>query len=115
MKGLEIGVAMAVAGLILAAEHYIPWEEAIRVKVHVTARYVMGLMGLLVPLTVLFAVWGSWGECLAMWLVAVFGGLTVMGAHAFDHWLRLRIRLHAAEMENNLLRPDREIEHEVDR
>jgi hypothetical protein len=103
---MEIAITVVLAALILMVEHYLPWEQALQMKAHLIVKYVIGTMGLIIPLTVLYLCWGREREALALWLVTAGGGLAVMAAHWLDHWLSIRSRMHAAEREAQLLRPE---------
>lgn len=97
----QIAITALIAALILLVEHYAPLRPS-----QTLLRYILGLLGLIVPLSVLLAGWGQWLPLAALWSVVISGGLAVMLAYLVDHYLMLRRRAHVAEMEAQLLRPE---------
>jgi len=102
---IQIAVTVLVAMLLLAVEHYWPWTGVFQRRLHPTANYVLGTLALNVPLTVLFIVWGEWAVVIALWLVVVCGGATVIGSYWVDGWIAMRERTQIAEREARVLRP----------
>jgi hypothetical protein len=106
MTGLEIGVTAAVSALVLLVEHWWPAEKMLGKRMHQCANYVQGVLALVIPLSVLFWMWGDYQAILAVWAVVVSGGLATIGAYAVDGWIVMRCRAQIAEDEAQLLRPD---------
>lgn len=114
---MEISMMVVVAvftATILIGQHYFPWRRLLGKDLPRVAAYVMGVLAMLVPLTLLFLVWGwmqgaqalhlyGWAVA-AMWLVAVSGGAAVMACYLVDGWLDLRSQAKAARREGAKLR-----------
>jgi hypothetical protein len=81
---ISILVTALVAALLELVMHWFPWRLMLRRDLHRTAAYVLGTLGIAVPLTALFAYWGQWVELLALWAVVVAAGVSVLVAYAFD-------------------------------
>jgi hypothetical protein len=50
------------------------------------ACYVLGLLTMMVPTSVLFVLWGEWMSIVVVWVVIAAGGLSVMAAYLIDAW-----------------------------
>lgn len=91
---MQIALAALVAALILLVEHWFPWQLAIRRKLPNLIAYVLGLSGLLAPLTVLFNYWiydppeFTYAHIVALWVISSAGGLAVSLAHLIDWMLK---------------------------
>jgi hypothetical protein len=90
--------------LVLVVEHYFPWQGVFRRKLHPIVNYVLGVLGIAAPLTVLFWMWGLEKAILALWVMICAGGLAVMGCYALDGWINARVRAEAAEREAEILK-----------
>lgn len=96
-------LASALAWLILWIEHWFPWRMLLRRDLHPVARYVLGVLGFTAPLSLLFA--GAFGETpgdgfsylLALWLVIVASGFSVVLAYVIDGGLTWLIQLREAK------------------
>lgn len=94
-----IGLACLTTALVLWVEHWFPWELVTGRQLPRPAAYVLGVLGLLVPLSGLYLYW--WLEpsslplahLIALWAVAVSGGGAVLGAYALDGVLRMRAKV----------------------
>jgi hypothetical protein len=106
MEWVQVGLTALVSVLILLVEHYLPWPTWLGRRLPRTAAYVLGVLGMALPLTGLMALWGLWMVVAALWGVILTGGLAVLGAYALDDMLAMRQRLHALEIEAQLLRPE---------
>lgn len=102
---LEILITAIVASLLLLVEHYWPGERLFQRKFHQTANYVLGTLALIVPQSVLFALWGEWLAVAAVWATTVLGGLAVLGAYALDGYLVTRTQAQVSKREAEGLRP----------
>jgi uncharacterized membrane protein len=85
---LAIGLTAMVAGLALLVEHWFPWEMLLRRPLPKLAAYVLGVLGLILPLTGLLAVWGAWWSLAAVWATVLAGGGGVLIGYGVDWWLR---------------------------
>ena len=88
----DILLTCVVAALLLLVEHWFPWRLALGRDLPRLAAYVLGVLALVVPLTVLFAQRGELDAAIGMWAVIVSGGLAVILAHGVD-WLLARLAL----------------------
>lgn len=80
----EIGITGLVAALVLAIQHWFPWQKLFRAPLPRLVAYIMGTLALMVPLTAL-AVWtGETTMAVAIPFVTLFGGATVIMAYAID-------------------------------
>ena len=63
-------------------------------------RHILGVLGITVPLTVLFISWKAWMELIALWSVVVFGGGGLLLAGVVESWWEERIgRIHSEQRE----------------
>lgn len=98
MDWLGILISALISALILLVQHLLPWPRLIGQELPPRiAAYVMGVLGLLFPLSILYAVWEQWIALLALWIVVIAGGAAVMLAYAIEDWLDYRIRATEAE------------------
>jgi hypothetical protein len=98
----QILLAALIAWLILWVEHWFPWQAAIKRELPHLARYVLGVLGMLVPLSLLFS--GAFGYTpvrfptpglaylQALWIVAGVSGAAVVCAYVID-WLIGRVAI----------------------
>ncbi len=89
---------------LLALLHYIPWRGLFRRDLSSLARYVIGVLGLVIPLSVAWVLRKDWANLALLWAVVVFGGLTVILLHILDGYIDARGRAHIAEQEGRKLR-----------
>lgn len=101
----EIVLAMMAAMLLLLVEHWGPWQQLLRCRFHQVVNYVLGVLALNAPLTVLLIGWGDQRAAIAVWVISVGGGLAVGVAYAVDGWIGERNRRIVAEREAELFRP----------
>ena len=101
---LMIGIGSLVAGLIMLALHWFPWQALLGKKLPRLAAYILGLLGIALPLTAMLCIWSDWQALLAMWIVAVAAGVATASGYAIDHWMDLRIRSSVAERETRALK-----------
>jgi hypothetical protein len=83
--------AVLVTMLSMAAMHYFPWRLVLGRMLPRPAAYVLGVLGMALPLTWLFQYWQAtpvmfrWEYLLALWLVIGAGGVSVLVCYAADH------------------------------
>jgi len=76
-----------VAGLLLALEHLVVKFFG-RDQLHRTVRYMMGILALYLPFSVLLMIWSDWWALAALWMVTVMGGLVVVGFYGIGYiWI----------------------------
>lgn len=66
-------------------------------------RHVLGVLGLALPASFLFAYWHSWRELIALWSVIVFGGGGLLIAFVIESWWDERTRRIQAEQVNDVV------------
>lgn len=95
---MDIAVTALIAALVLAVEHFIPWQDIPphRPLPRLVA-YVLGVAAMIVPLTVLFILWKAWLVIAALWITVVAGGGAVILCYTFDAWRSARADLRAEE------------------
>lgn len=88
-----IFVTALICGLIQMVQHWFPWRMALGGELHRVLAYVLGVLGIVLPLTVLY-----WNleqtrglHVLALWACVTASGMAVMGAYGLD-WLLNRVR-----------------------
>ena len=84
--------------LVMWVEHWFPWQMILRRKLPRLAAYMMGVLGILAPLTYLYCLWvdappvNQWFYLVALWAVVLSSGLAVVLAYLFD-WISGRVLL----------------------
>lgn len=100
-----IAVTVVVVGLAMLALHWLPWQLLLGHDLPKPGAYVLGTLGMALPLSGLFAAWGLWWAVLALWAVVAGAGVAVLGAYVVDAWLEhRRARREAEEREQAVLR-----------
>ena len=105
MEWTQIAITALISALVLLVEDYLPWQ-AWRIQLSLVVRYVLGVLALVLPLSGLLIIWQQIIVLAALWCVVCAGGISVAGAYALDGWQVLHQRVHAAELEAQLLRPE---------
>jgi hypothetical protein len=94
---LEPIITATIVAFVELTLHWFPWDLMLRRKLPRLAAYVLGVLGMMLPFTVLLIYWRESQVLIALWLVIGSGGLAVTGAWLGDEFMR---RLaHAAELE----------------
>lgn len=106
MKNEAIMVTTIISMLILWVQH---WGIAavVRRQFHPLANYCLGVLAIFIPLAILYWLWGSRDELLAMGAVIVGAGVAVAGAYGVDH-VAGRIHSLIAEHRDRLDAEERE-------
>ena len=117
MTWLSVGITVIVAVLLILVEHWLPWHKLLGQELPRLAAYVLGVLAMGLPLTVLFLTVGSvpGGQAAAaLWLVILFCGMATFVAYVADHTLELRAERDAADGEFAVIRSAlRKIEEDV--
>jgi len=93
----EAFVTATTVAFIELTLHWFPWQLLMRRKLPRLAAYVLGVLGMMLPFTILLLYWKEIHTLIALWIILGAGGLAVMGAWAIDEFMR---RLaHASELE----------------
>lgn len=92
-----IALAAAFGALQQVAQHYFPWGLVFRGELPKVPAYVMGTLGWVLPLTVLFWGWDAnlvnvprWLHLVAVWACVVSSGLAVVLVRGLD-WVLDRV------------------------
>ena len=101
---LQVVITMVITSLILAVEHWFPWVGVLGRTLRLVERYVAGMLAVLLPLSVLLALWKSWEELAALWCVVVVGGAVVVVSYLVDGHVDQKQRLMAAEAAERILK-----------
>ena len=101
---LQILMAMMMTSLFLAVEHWFPWVGVLGRSLRFIERYVAGMLAVLLPLSVLLGLWGSWYELVALWCVVVSGGAVVVMGYLVDGHVDQKRRMEAAEAAERILK-----------
>ena len=83
-------IAAIICGLIELVLHYFPWGMLLRRRLPRLAAYVLGLLGIMAPLTWLFWRWyamgiDGWWYLVGLWVVGMVGGAVVLLSYVLDH------------------------------
>ncbi len=71
-------------------------------------RQVLGVLGLALPLSMLFYKWQSWRELLALWLVIAFGGGILLLVGLLENlWNEHLARVQSEERERSMMQATR--------
>ena len=100
----QIVIAMMTTSFCLAVEHWFPWSGVLGRSLRFIERYVIGMLAILLPLSVLLGLWGSWYELVALWCVVVSGGAVVVMGYLVDGHVDQKRRMEAAEAAERILK-----------
>jgi hypothetical protein len=101
---LENVIAILFTCTLLALAHYFPWRGLLKKELPLLVRYIMGVLALLVPVTVLWVCQRNYQSLLILWAVVICGGSTVFALHLLDTAINARSRADIAEDEGRKLR-----------
>jgi hypothetical protein len=79
-----IALSARVSALVQAVSHWFPWRLVLGRELPRVWAYIVGVLGFLAPLTVLFWSWEAWMYLAALWACVVSSGLAVVLAYAID-------------------------------
>jgi len=94
----QILLTALVTWLALWVEHWFPWRLLLRQDLPNLASYVLGVLALVGPLSVLYWHWTVRGidglhlHLIALWIIVIVGGMAVSCAYLID-WLLGRLAL----------------------
>ena len=98
-----IVIASLVSGLILAMEHWFPWQSWLGKPLPRIPSYVMGMLALYLPISIVLVVWQSWIVLILMWFCGAVGGAVVCVGYFIDHYLSIRNAKMILEEEKELI------------
>jgi hypothetical protein len=81
---------VVLCGLLTMLEHYLPWKAILGVELPKLIAYVLGILAVFVPLTLLFVEYPmvtGWRAALALWVAATGAGLGTVLCYVLDDWL----------------------------
>lgn len=105
-ESLQTVIAVLITVLLLAVEHYWPWRAILKHNLHQVTAYVLGLLAINLPITVLFLIWQSWSELIALWAATIFGGAAVMLLYTLDSHIETHARMELSESQVAQLKPE---------
>lgn len=103
-----IGLAGLFSGIMLALEHWLPWQAWLGHPLKRIPSYIMGVAALYLPITVVLILWQLWIVLILIWVVCLTGGVVVCAGYFIDHYLQLRCSESILEEERELLNAERE-------
>lgn len=101
---LSILLTALVTMLLLTLEHYWPWKLIHGRELGPITRYVLGVLAIEIPLSVLLVTWADWYELAALWIVTGAGGAAVAGSYIQDRYNTARLQAEVCEREAKTLR-----------
>ena len=101
---LQIVEICLIAFLAILAEHLFPWGQIFKKALHPLVNYALGTLALNAAMSLLLIWMELWSVLLALWLVALCGGLADVLGYGIRHWLHTRTRAEIAEQEAAVLR-----------
>jgi hypothetical protein len=84
--------------------HYFPWHMLIGGRLPRLAAYVLGLLGMMVPLSAWLMDKGETDVMQTLWIVNASAGLTVFALYGLDRYLKLERRDVEAEEREALMK-----------
>lgn len=100
MMIIEVSIAAVVAALIQCVSHWFPWRLVLHRELPRIAAYVLGMLGILLPVSGLYWHWDVNAVGLArhaylagLWVCVVASGLAVVIAYGIDWLVDVRARL----------------------
>lgn len=101
---IETVLVVVISCLILALMHYLPWRGVLRKELPALARYMIGVLGLIAPISVVWVLRKDWPNLLMLWSVVICGGFTVILSYVIDASIDAHGRADIAEAEGKQLR-----------
>jgi hypothetical protein len=112
---MNILLPCVTAVLLLLVIHWFPWILVIGRKLPRLVEYILGTLGLMIPISV--AIWwtraNSLESLVILWVTVVNGGLSILLAYWVDDWADKRAR--AIEAEAREKEKDQTIDQMVER
>jgi hypothetical protein len=105
---IQIIITAGFAWLILWTMHWFNWRLALRRDPPPILGYILGTLGWLIPLTVLFSIWvkmppaNLYAHLIALWSLVISGGMAVMSAHFIDWIIKRMVQVPELEEINHL-------------
>lgn len=100
IKTVAMIIAAVVALLSVLTLHYFPWQALMKKELPRIPAYVLGVMAMAFPLTVLFLlfqVWTNTEVLVSLWLVIGAAGSGTILAHNLDSWIYHKTRADETE------------------
>ncbi|MDR3572885.1 MAG: hypothetical protein P4L50_03405 [Anaerolineaceae bacterium] len=97
MTILNISVAVICTVLIIAVEHYLPWQIMLGKHLPRIPAYILGTLATALPFSVLLWLVGEGVIAIAFWGLLLSAGVATVACYALDSYLDHRSRAHEAE------------------
>jgi len=116
----QIAIAAGFAWLILWVEHWFNWRMALRRDPPPILGYILGTLGWLIPLTILFSMWvkmppdSPYAHLVALWSLVASGGMSVISAHFIDWIIQRMVQVPELEEINHLYKEQIDAQGTVD-
>lgn len=114
MLDLETVLVVCVAGLAILVEHFIPWDALVGGKLHVTWRYLMGVLAIAVPMSIYLVEKGLVHTLGVFWMIIGICGIGTVAGYLVDGWIGVNGKLDATLSENQVLREERGHDTRID-
>lgn len=105
-----VGCAL-ISFLIVAIEHYLPWQMILRKELPRLSAYIMGMLAIALPVTVHWTLFKSWTTSeiiISFWVITCAAGLGTLGCYILDGLIHNRARAEESEeRESRLLDANR--------
>ena len=116
----QIAITAGFAWLILWTMHWFNWRLALRRDPPPILGYILGTLGWLIPLTVLFSIWvktppaNPYAHLIALWGLVISGGMSVITAHFIDWIIQRMVQVPELEEINHLYKEQIDAQGTVD-
>jgi hypothetical protein len=107
----EVALAALIGAMQQAIQHWFPWRLVFHRELPRVVAYIIGTLGYLIPLTVLYVHWGQSGDVLpvwahlsALWACVVASGGMVLFVRAVDWLLDIRVSLRESRQRERALK-----------
>jgi hypothetical protein len=92
-------LAAIFAVLLVGFEHYFPWRLIFRKPLPRLLSYIIGVLAIYIPVSVVLYYRNAIPSILTIWIVALFAGAGLCAFYLLDPWLHV----HAAEKSEEAL------------
>lgn len=99
-RTIGIAVAALISFLMVVVEHYLPWRAILKQELPRIPSYIMGVLAILIPLTMLFFVFAFWSSAevlIAFWVVTGSAGAGTILSYNLDSLIHIRMRAEESE------------------
>src|SRR5689334_5648918 len=89
---IQIFITALIAALLQWVLHWFPWRMLLRRDLPRLLAYILGMLGIILPVSGLFIYQQAWNSLIALWAVVIASGVATVKAYGLD-WLLNRITL----------------------